>query len=366
MKTKTNQIMNLDFTTNNNENTRERNEKYLKSLYNMVSVCEKSLKQALFQRNEQNSSTTFMSYNNETFSGIDKFDENYSSISMAALKSEIDNKIWKEEEHVKALKENKELKRMRSEKEEKHKVEQKNLMDQIKKLEKEKQQLRDSNKKKDDENNYLKNTVIQNYQKKNIVTEKERDFYKNQLQHESNGSNISTKNMKRERDLWKEKYQNEKVKNMKLSIKLRKSSGKIANFNDDRSRIPTASTTSMLPSSGHYGEDDMYNFKSISIGNVSNNNRKSSEVQKNDNNSQHFSSLSSSNRNNSSRNNNKKGCSSSNISVYSSMNNNLNRDSTPATEKKKRRKMFAGKGKKKISKDGNGKIKKIINNTSRK
>ena len=184
----------------------------------MVSVCEKSLKQALFQRNEQNSSTTFMSYNNEPFSGIDKFDENYSSISMAALKSEIDNKIWKEEEHVKALKENKELKRMRSEKEGKHKVEQKNLMDQIKKLEKEKQQLRDSNKKKDDENNYLKNTVIQNYQKKNIVTEKERDFYKNQLQHESNGSNISTKNMKRERDLWKEKYQNEKVKNMKLSI----------------------------------------------------------------------------------------------------------------------------------------------------
>ena len=54
MKTKTNQIMNLDFTTNNNENTRERNEKYLKSLSNMVSVCEKSLKQALFQRNEQN------------------------------------------------------------------------------------------------------------------------------------------------------------------------------------------------------------------------------------------------------------------------------------------------------------------------
>ena len=166
MKTKANQIMNLDFTINNNENTRERNEKYLKSLYNMVSVCEKSLKQALFQRNEQNSSTTFMSYNNEPLSGIDKFDENYSSISMAALKSEIDNKIWKEEEHVKALKENKELKRMRSEKEGKHKVEQKNLMDQIKKLEKEKQQLRDSNKKKDDENNYLKNTVIQNYQKK--------------------------------------------------------------------------------------------------------------------------------------------------------------------------------------------------------
>ena len=52
MKAKTTQIMNLDFTTNNNENTRERNEKYLKSLYNMVSVCEKSLKQALFQRNE--------------------------------------------------------------------------------------------------------------------------------------------------------------------------------------------------------------------------------------------------------------------------------------------------------------------------
>ncbi len=160
-------------------------------------------------------------------SGISKvFDfedncEGENEISIMALKAQLDTKLFLENECIETLAANKQLRAKIDDLEQKHSAERKKFQMVLNAGKEDIKILQDKLTKLSKENNHLKHKIIPTWQNRHASVEKERLLLKHQLDSETNGTNASG-NARMQIKVWKERYQNEKIKRMKLSMKLQK------------------------------------------------------------------------------------------------------------------------------------------------
>jgi hypothetical protein len=263
------------------DDTKADDERILQTVSMLVPTCEKALKQSLFLTNENSSSIPLHApYQNESNNGFCD-----GSVSWESLKSNLDRIFFNEEEYIDQIAKNKELQRLYDLSVEKHKAEKVQLMSRIDKCKEDLKNERDRNAKLQDEINYFKSNIIPNMQDKNAATEKERDFLRKQLQFESIETSVPTNN---NNNMWKEKYQSEKIKNFKLTIKIRGIEDQIRHDND-KSALKNVSRSTLQMSllsgrdsdhSGNMSRNAQHGIKITPVTNTKNRRKKMSSKSK--------------------------------------------------------------------------------------
>ena len=208
-------------------------EKLITCIEGVVSTCKKLLKETMQQTNE-NSSKILSGFSKDSdFEGID---EQENTISITALKAQLDTKLFLENECVDMLTANKQLRVKLHELERKQLDERKKFQIAMTSCEEKINMLKDKLTKLSNENNNLKRKIIPTLQNKHAAAEKERLLLKHQLHNETNSTSASSDEA-RQIKIWKERYKNEKIKRLKLSMKLQQQDTSFHDTNYKRKRM---------------------------------------------------------------------------------------------------------------------------------
>ena len=207
-------------------------EKLITCIEGVVSTCKKLLKETMQQTNEK-SSKILSGFSKD--SDFERIEEQENTISITALKAQLDTKLFLEDECVDMLTANKQLRVKLHELEQKQLDERKKFQIAMTSCEEKINMLKGKLTKLSYENTNLKRKIIPTLQNKHAASEKERLLLKHQLHNETNSTSASSDEA-RQIKIWKERYKNEKIKRLKLSMKLQQQDTSFHDTNYKRKR----------------------------------------------------------------------------------------------------------------------------------